>query len=171
MVNATDETRRQALHVRKLAGEPGSGEHLPDHKTGEMSLRPFIGAIFLDDMGRSTVDGVPNGDPVPPPKRIGWIPMDYAQRESWVEIVGQRPVVAPAGTVANPYSKQPHVFLHADEIVLHMVSGDYRYRVVHQPGKYEGAEHVPGAEHTATDVTGDPNTHVDWFYDADLIEE
>ncbi len=51
------------------------------------------------------------------------------------------------------------------------LSGDFRYAVTHQPDKYEGRDHVDGDEHVSTAVAGDPDTHVDNFYDLDLIEE
>lgn len=160
---SSEAPRREGLRVRKLAGDPNHPDAVyhPDHITGLPSLRPFGGVSFIDGRGRNTSE----------PQQKIQVPVDYVTREPWIEAVGLEPLVVPAGTAANPYSKTPHVFMQADEIILHMLDGDYRYQVVHQPGKYEGAEHVDGAEHTATDVTGDPDTHVDWFYDADLIEE
>lgn len=153
--------RREGLRIRKLAGEPGSGVHLNDHVTGLPSLRPFIGASFLTgDRHIMTAE---------PQQRIQ-VPTDYAEREPWIELVGVTFHGAPAGPASNPWART-HEFKHVEELVLHMVDGDYRYRVVHQPGKYVGAVHVNDTEHEVSDAAGDPNTHVDWFYDADLIEE
>lgn len=159
-----DPDKRRGLMVRKLAGEPGSGVHHPDHITGEPALYPLAGVVFTDAQGRRTdLDGVA----YPAPKAIR-VPTDYVQREPWIEIVNPRPTIANAGTTSNPTAKI-HQFIEADELVLHMLDGDYRYTVVHQPGKYSGADHVDGP-HEATSAAGDPNTHVDWFYDADLVE-
>lgn len=162
---------RSGGNFRKRAGEPGSGVHHTDPATGQPSLRPFAGAEFADERGRTTVNGEPDGGPLPAPKMLR-LSTTYVSQEPWIELVNVRPVTVPSGPAGNPWNGQqpPHTFLQADEVVLHMLSGDFRYKVVHQPGKYEGAVHVDG-DHAATDVTGNPDTHVDWFYDLDLIEE
>lgn len=159
-------------YFRKRAAEPGQGLHHVDRSTGELSLRPFLGAEFADERGRTTVDGDPTAGPYPPFPLLR-LSTNYVANEPWIELVNVKAVTVPSGPADNPWNGQqpPHTFLRCDEVVLHMLSGDFRYRVTHQPGKYAGAEHVNGAEHTATDVAGDPNTHVDWFYDLDLIEE
>jgi hypothetical protein len=146
--------RREGLRVHKLAGAPGSGVVHNDHATGLPSLLPLAGVVFTDRSG-ITVDT---------PQRLIRVPNDYVEREPWVEMVGVRAQARPAGPPTNPWQKS-HAFLHADEIVLHMRDGDYRYRVVGQPDKYDLTTGLP------SDVAGDPNTEVRWFYDADLIEE
>lgn len=157
--------KRRGLMVRKLAGEPGSGVHHLDHITGQPALYPLAGVVFTDAQGRrEDLNRVPY-----PPQRLIRVPTDYVQREPWIEVVGPKPAIANGGPKANPTAIM-HTFIQADELVLHMLDGDYRYKVTHQPGKYVGAEHVDGEAHVATDVAGDPNTHIDWFYDADLIE-
>lgn len=147
----TKQAQRHGLRVRKLAGEPGSGPHYPDHVTGEPSARPFAGVAFLDERLNRTDQ---------PPKHIR-VPHDFVSREPWIETVGTKGVVKPAGPSANPFAKT-HTFVHADELVLHMADGDYRYKVVGQPDKYDAAG-------KPTDAAGDPETEVRWFYDADLI--
>jgi hypothetical protein len=144
---------RQGLRVRKLAGD---GPIHTDPRDGVPAKYGLAGVVFIDKIhGRRT-------DEVPEAIRV---PTDYASREPWIELVNSRAVTKPAGPPSNPWAGQPpHVFLHADELVLHMQSGDYRYKVVHQPDKYD-------ASGKPTDVTGDPTTTVDWFYDADLIKE
>lgn len=145
--------RYEGLRVRKLAGEPGSGVHHTDHITGEPSLRPLKGVVFTDTRGRTT-------DRVPP--KIS-VPHDYVAREPWIEFVNPRGVVKPAGPATNPFAKT-HQFIHADEIVLHMLDGDHRYKVTHQPDKYDAAGNP-------TDVAGDPTAEVHWYFEADLIKE
>lgn len=166
MVTQDDGNKRQGLRVRKFAGE--SGVIHTDHATGEPSKHPLAGVGFTDDQGRNADL---EGNPIPAPKRLR-LPSDYVMREPWIEIVNPRPVLKPSGPPSNPWGGQqgPHNFVHIDEFVLHMVDGDYRYRVVHQPDKYDTPEHVDGAVETPCDTPGDPTTHVDWFYDADLIE-
>lgn len=109
------------------------------------------GAIFLND----------NLEPGDPPKQIS-VPVDYAERQDFIRLVGQRPQTRPAGTKDNPFSKV-HTFIHADELVLRMADRDYRYTVVGQPDKYD-------ASGAPSDAAGDPTTEVRWYYDADLME-
>ena len=90
------------------------------------------------------------------------LPHDYVEREPWIELVNVRPVTKPAGPPDNPWAKR-HDFLHCDELVLHMIDGDRRYKVVANPDKYD-------AEGNPTDVVGDPNAEVRWYYDADLVK-
>lgn len=152
--------QREGLRVRKLAGQPGSGVVHTDPRDGVPAKYPLAGVVFLDVDGHHTVDHLPDGDPVPAPKAIR-LPADYVQREPWIELVNPTAVVRNGGSASNPTAKL-HTFIHADEIVLHMLSGDFRYEVVHQPDKYD-------ASGAPTNAAGDPDTVVDWFYDADLI--
>lgn len=159
---------RVGLNVRKLADyDAGTGSVLySDHLTGEPAKYPLKGVVFTDPQGRSTnLDGSPVAAP-----KLTRISTDYAQREPWIELVNPTAVVRNGGSAQNPTAKL-HTFVQADEIVLHMIDGDYRYRVTHQPDKYEGAEHANDADHVASNAAGDPNTHVDWYYDVELIEE
>lgn len=147
------DNQRQGLRVRILTDTP-------DLEPGQ---RHVSGVIFLDNQLRRNVDGDPYGDPVPAPTKIR-VTTDYVARNPWIEPVNAQAVAKPAGPPSNPWGGMPpHVFLHADELVLHMLTGDFRYKVVGQPDKYD-ADGVP------TDVAGDPTTEVRWFYDADLIE-
>lgn len=170
---AIDSSLRQGIRVRKLADyRSGTASTLyADHLTGEPSLYPLLGVVWTDEYGRKTDL---EGNPFPPQKQIR-IPTDYVTREPWIELVGVKAVARPKGPASNPW-REAHTFLQADEIVFHMLDGDgnpvdHRYRVVHQPDKYDTADHVDGADEVPTDNAGDPSTHVDWFYDADLIEE
>lgn len=95
--------------------------------------------------------------------QVARIPMDFAQREEWIELVGQRPVVRPAGP-PEARLRRTHTFVHADEIVLHLLDGDVHYRVVGQPDKYD-------ADGEPTDAAGDPTSELRWFYDAELVGE
>lgn len=151
----TDTTeRRIGLRVRKLADReagPGAFRHT-DHITGEPSKHPLLGVVFLDHLEHRTDE----------PQRKITVPTDYATRESWIEMVGVRAVAKPGGPKNNPWATI-HSFLHCDQLVLHMLDGDYTYRVVRQPDKYDSS----GAP---TDAVADSTTEVYWAYDADLIE-
>lgn len=170
-----NDDKRRGLMVRKLAAEDGTGLYHRDHITGEPALRPLKGVVFADELGRKhDLDG--NAHPAP---RLLRLPTDYVLREAWIELVNQRGVVKPSGPASNPWNGQqaPHTFVHCDEVILHMIdpdteeSVDYRYRVTHQPDKYDTPVHEDGVTETACDNAGDPTTHVDHFYDLDLIEE
>lgn len=109
--------------------------------------------IFLDDALEPAAA---------PPERIS-VPVEYATRQPWIEIRGQRPVVRPGGPASNPFAKV-HTFIHADELVLRMADRDWHYTIVGQPDKYDAAGEP-------TDSAGDPTCEVRWFYDADLVED
>lgn len=147
----------KGLKVRKLAGDPddGNARYYPDHVTGEPSLRPLGGVVFIDNSLTRT-------DEVPTFIRV---PTDYVAREHWIELGESSVVTRPAGTAAAPYSKPPHVFVQTETLTLHMLNGDFVYRVVGQPDKYDLSTGAP------TDEAGNPNTEVRWYYDAELIPE
>lgn len=127
--------QREGLRVRKLADES----------------RQFVGTALLDlNFNRTDVA----------PAQIR-VPTDYAQREPWVELVNPTPVLREGGPASNPTAVL-HTFVHVDALILHTVTGDYRYKVVHQPDKYYADGVTPGAP------AGDPTAVVDWYYDADL---
>lgn len=154
-----------ALTVRKLAGaddlarevrfHPQTGEkYFANPITGEARPLPLAGVTFADPS---------TGEPIDAPALIV-VPHHYADREDWIELVNPQPIHKPGGPADNPW-RQSHTFLHVDELVFHMVDGDYRYRVVHQPDKYDDETGEP------TDNAGDPTTHVDWFYLAKLLDD
>jgi len=84
-----------------------------------------------------------------------------ARDEGWIEVRGEKIVHKPAGPAANPWANT-HTFVQLDAIILKTVDGDVRYRVVHNPDKYDDETGEP------TDNAGDPTTHVDWFYGLEL---
>lgn len=142
------------LAVKILADDsPGATVH-QDHATGEPSLRGRLGVVFADRSTHRQSDTVP--------ERIS-VPHDYVDKHDWIEVVNPSAVVRPAGPADKPFAKT-HTFPHADELVFHMAGGRVRYRVVHQPDKYDD-ETGEVAERA-----GDPTTHVDWFYVAELVE-
>lgn len=151
----TEAPQREGLRVRKLADTFGGDRTVlyTDPRDGVPAKYPLAGVVFLDiNFNRTDVA----------PKAIR-VPADYAQREPWVELVNPTAVVRNGGSAANPTATL-HTFIHADELVLHMLDGDRRYRVVGQPDKY-------GADGEPTNEAGDPTAEVRWYYDADLIEE
>lgn len=64
-----------------------------------------------------------------------------AVERGWMELVGDRPFVyktpnkvsGPGGTSAA----KTEVVMHADELILHLASGDMVYEVVQNPGPYD----------------------------------
>lgn len=155
----------QVLTVRKLADKT-SGERVTryDPDTGEKKL--VNPATPGDDHEPWPLAGVQiiGTPPTVTTASTGWV--DNAAREGWVTIEGQRAVVRPGGPPEDPYRVDPakgipHVFRHADALVLHTVDGDVRYRVVAQPDKYhQGPE--------GTDAVGDPTADVRHFYVLEL---
>jgi len=93
-----------------------------------------------------------------------------------------RPAGAPgAKNVPTINAPAPHVFSHYTYLTFHMVDGDYRYKVVHQPDKYadysvathpDQVEAFEGDDTTpVTDEVYDAGaTRVDWFYGLELVK-
>lgn len=110
------------------------------------------GAIFLDNDLKLAAAA---------PKQIR-VPHSYAEDRDFIELVDVNYITRPAGTKQQPM-KQVHTLPQAKELILHMESGDYRYKVVGQPDKYDLTTGKP------SDAAGDPNTEVRWYFDADLV--
>jgi hypothetical protein len=119
-------TDYKGMHVRKTAGDPDdpAAVWFQDHVTGQMSLKPFAGATFLDELSQATDEA---------PEHL-IIATDYVEREPWIEQVGLDRKIVPAGPPDDPM-QQVHNFPECDVLLLHMIQGDYRYRVVQQPGR------------------------------------
>lgn len=156
--------RAYGLVVRKVAGEDGlAREYRYDVNTGERYLaspvdgrplpRPLVGVEW-------SFQHAPYDEP---PKRIQ-VPYRYASSEPWIERTGQEVVHQAGGNAEDPW-KVTHTFVHCDELVLHLLSGDYVYRVTHNPGKYDDET----GDLCGPDRAGDPTTHVDHFYEAELV--
>lgn len=146
----------QGLRVRIHAGDPADRDavYLPARKQfpdePDFSAKPFGGVSFTDDRGRN----------VDEPPASFTVPSDYPDHHHWFEVVNPSMVVRPAGPADQPFAKQ-HNLPQAEAFILHMRDGDYRYRVVRQPDKYD-------AKGKVADRAGDPATSVDWFYVAEL---
>ncbi len=153
----------QTLKVRKLADtrgqervvryDPETGERrLVNPATGRPEPWPLLGVVIDGD--------TPAACDVP----TSWV--DRGRREGWIVLEGERAVVRPGGPPENPYLVDatkgiPHVFVHADAVVLKLMDGDVRYRVVHQPDKYHDGP-------AGTDAVGDPTARCDHFYGLEL---
>jgi len=83
-----------------------------------------------------------------------------ARAEGWIEVEGEKVVHKPKGPANNPW-QDTHTFVQLDAITIKTTEGDVRYKVVHQPDKYDD-------NGDPTDVAGDPSTYVDWFYGLEL---
>lgn len=137
-----------ATRIRKFADRSDQhtdGEHWP------LSHVEFVGE---------------NDQPIDPPQtwEVTQRLVLAARDEGWISMEGSRIVYRPSGRTPDDVSNPPHVFVHADIVVVHLGSGDARYRVAHQPDKY--ADH-DGADDT-TQVTDQVylagDTRVDTFY-------
>ncbi len=92
-------------------------------------------------------------------------------REGWLVLEGARPVVRPGGPPDDPMRRDPeraipHLFMHADVVVLKTVDGDVRYRVVRQPDKY--VDDSPDDELMTDEHYAAGNSRIDWFYGLEL---
>jgi hypothetical protein len=143
------------LRVRLLAdrsgGEPARSANLPGAPPGTW---PLAGV---------RVEGEP-----PASCRIptSWVARGIAA--GWLTGEGHQVVTRPSGPAPDPWrpDKLPHIFHHYSALVLHIIDGDLRYRVTHQPDKYaaDGADTTPVTD--AMYAAG--ATRVDHFYGVEL---
>lgn len=142
------------LKIRKLADtsdgtrvtrfDPVTGEKfLADPETGEPKPWPLAGVTIEGD--------------VPDEVRLPTSTVDAGRREGWIVVEGESVVHRAGGPPSNPWAIT-HTFRQADAITLKLADGDVRYRVVHQPDKYD-------------DEAGPSGKRVDWFYDLALAKE
>lgn len=74
-----------------------------------------------------------------PPKQVR-LPASFianCRREGWVEVEGAKTVYVPASPETAPDPLPPHTFVQLDSVTFKTVDGEVRYRVVHNPGKYD----------------------------------
>lgn len=173
------------LSIRKLADktsgrrvtryDPDTGQPKlvnPDTPGEEHEAWPLAGVLIEGEVPRETTAG------------IAFINKGIA--EGWIERRGERPIVRPAGKSQadwNGVQGQPHVFLHADEIVFKTLDGDVVYRVVHQPDKYAITAYMPLSvekglyeeiiddnEPVTPEIYAAGDTRVDNWYGLELVE-
>lgn len=146
------------LVVRKLAVDDGL-ERVKrfDPLTGQ----PYWASPSTGEpLPKACAGVVPEGD-LPAALRIS---QKICGAEEWIELVNPRPVHKPAGPPQDPW-RSTHTFVHCDELVLHLLDGDVRYRVTRQPDKYDTETDLP------SDNAGDPTTYVVHDYVAELTED
>src|SRR5262245_46185009 len=85
-----------------------------------------------------------------------------ARAEGWIEVAGEWQVFKPGGPPENPWAVT-HTFTQLDEITIKTLDGDVKYKVTHNPDKYDGSGNP-------TDAVGDPDASVDWHYGLELVE-
>lgn len=159
------------LRVRKLA-DKSTGTRVVrfDPETGERKL------VNPDTPGDShepwPLLGVQFEGEAPQETKVPTKYVEAAIAEGWMERVNERPVVRPAGPRQNVWSSThngtPHTFIHCDQIIFHMVEGDYTYEVVHQPDKYLADGHDDDTVTPEEYAAG--NTRVDHWYGLELID-
>lgn len=164
------------LRIRLLADREGADR--------VKRFDPITGEVMLVDPADHSVDdrsdapnwlhkpwplaGVQIDGDIPRRARVPTSSIEKWVSEGWCELVGERVVTAPGGPPDDPHSREHmHIFRQADEVVLHTVDGDVRYRVTRQPGKYVDPDpDGPTAfEHGKHDPAA---TRVDWFFDLAL---
>lgn len=131
--------RFDPLTGEKFWASPSTGEPLPKQVKG----------VVLDT------------DVAPPAIRIS---QKFVGAADWIEQTHARVVHKPAGPAEDPW-RATHTFVHCDELVLHLLDGDVRYRVTRQPDKYDTETDEP------SDLAGDPTTYVVHDYVAELVED
>lgn len=145
-------------NFRKFAGDPRDPKafYPNDHVTGLPAAKPFGGVRFTTQERPSV--------PIDEPPEWITITHDMVEREHWIEKVNPSYVNRAKGPKHDPM-REVHTLPQAEQLIFHMADGDHRYRVVHQPDKrFNDTGEI-------ADVGGDPNTHVDWFYVAQLVKE
>jgi hypothetical protein len=163
----------QILELRRLADKSeGRREPRYDTVTGDRKL------VNPDTPGEDHEPwptlGITIINPDGPPEYTS-IDTEYANQlvaDGLLARQGERIAVRPAGPFNAPWSKQPHVFVHADSLVFKdHERGDVTYRVVRQPDKYVAAGYDNVVE-DYSDLTADDlsNTVVQHFYSLQLMD-
>jgi hypothetical protein len=158
------------LKIRKLADKTQETRVIRfDPETGEKKL--VNPATPGEDHEPWPLAGVVIEDEIQSSVRV---PMSYVSKaiaEGWMTRVNEKVVVRPAGpnqkVFASSATGTPHVFFHADEIHIHTVGGDVKYKVTHQPDKY--ASKGDDSTQVTEKIYSAGDTRVDWFYDLELI--
>ncbi len=86
---------------------------------------------------------------------------------------GERAVARPAGPHSSPWSKEPHVFTHADFLVFKDYNrGDVVYKVLQQPDKYLFHPARDNVVENYDNLTAEdlPNTVVAHYYTLQLVD-
>lgn len=159
----TDIVAPVGLRLRKLADtSTGTREARYDPMTGEKYLHnPATGRPEPWPLAGVRIEG-----DVPDSVTLSTTLVNDGVAGGWITAEGQRPVVRPAGArqdvFHSTHTGSPHLFVHADAIVIHTVDRDVRYRIVHQPDKYaaDGDDTTP----VTPELYADGATRVDWFY-------
>lgn len=126
---------------REIAYDPVTGAKLlVNPATGQPEPWPLAGVEIVDE--------APVACKLPTTFVAGGV------AEGWIELEGAQVVHRPGGPAARPW-QVTHTFEQADAIVIHCLAGDVRYRVAHQPDKYDDPNEPAG-------------TRVDWFYGVEL---
>ena len=83
------------------------------------------------------------------------------KREGWITCEGEEVVHRPGGPADNPW-QVTHTFLQLTALVFHFVSGDVRYKVMHNPDKY--VEGKSAKAKVTDEIYAAGQTRVDFFY-------
>lgn len=124
----------EGQHTRISRFNPDTGEkYVADAATGEPRPWPLLGVLIEGDVPQSVT--VPHTT------------INKGRSEGWVELVNERVIHEPGGPADNLWAVT-HTFEQADEVIFHLLDGDVRYRVIHNPGRYVDGE----------------GYRIDWFY-------
>jgi hypothetical protein len=145
-----DKKTHVGLRLQKLAGPQKY-----DVNTGEPLEREFAGIKVLDHPLHN--------DDIPTHVKVPVTTIDRGVAEGWITTEGDEPHHYPGGNKENPWGTV-HTTVHRDSFTIHDADGDITYKVTHQPGKYNGA----GDLDESSDVAGELDARVDWFYLAEL---
>lgn len=165
------------LRIRKVADKSVEHVTVNDPQTGRTV---YVNTQTGQSVQSKPLLGVqPEGD-LPEECSVSVSFVQRAIAEGWAHADNERVVYRPSGPAHDKWNAAypPHTFVHADAIVFHFLTGDVRYRVVHQPDKYvagEKIEYKGELIHTYPDFSLDSepvtdehynagNTRVDWFY-------
>lgn len=154
-----------SLTIRKLADKT-TGERVTryDQETGAKKL--VNPATDGDDHEPWPLAGVEAVGEVPAEVDFPTHFVARGKAEGWITLEGEEVVHRPGGPPDNVWAVT-HTMVQAQEIVLHLASGDVRYKVVHQPDKYvaEGTDKTKVSD----ELYAAGQTRVDYFYGCKLV--
>lgn len=163
----------QILELRRLADKSeGRREVRYDSITGERKLvNPNTPG---EDHEPWPTAGITIINPDGPPQ-FTTISTDYVNQlvsDKLLERKGAKVAVRPAGPFEDPWSVQPHTFLHAEFLVFKDAErGPVTYKVTRQPDKYlfEGSDYVVDSYERLVPLDL-PQTVVEHFYSLELVD-
>lgn len=157
------------LRLRKVA-DRSSGQRLVryDEVTGEKYLlNPKTGSKESWPLAGIEFEGS-----IPKITGISVAKLSEGMKEGWIEAVNYRVVNCLGGSVNNPLeARKMHNFPQADFLIFKCISGNVKYKVIKQPGKYYANGDLATVDTVQRYKTDNPGSQINWYFELQLVGE